>query len=113
MPLSSEVGDEFGARLGIPGIAAHRAIFGDGPVAGKTILVQGVLGAVGSLAAQLARWGDATVIGTVVRESDLDQAREGALSIPIADPLPLDQIAEAHDRVDAGPRERVLLAVPR
>ena len=35
-------------------------------------------------------------------------ASEGALSIPIGDPLPLDRIAEAHDRVDAGTRERVL-----
>jgi len=34
------------------------------------------------------------------------------LRIPIGDPLPLDRIAEAHDRVDAGARERVLLAIP-
>ena len=39
-------------------------------------------------------------------------AREGALSIPTSDPVPLDRIAEAHDRVDAGTRERVLLAIP-
>ena len=209
--LPSEVSGEIGACLGIPGITAHRAVFGDGPVAGKTILVQGVLGAVGSVAAQLARWAGATVIGTVTRESDLDQvgaavahavalnqaqpgeairsyapegvhriievafsdnadldaavaapdgviaayatrrdrpdfpfwpmlfanltirllgsddfpraakrqaavdlttaAREGALSIPTDDPLPLDHIAEAHDRVEAGTRERVLLAI--
>ena len=38
--------------------------------------------------------------------------REGALSIPTGDPMPLDRIAEAHDRVDAGTRERVLLAIP-
>src|SRR3954462_11747570 len=50
--LPAEVSDEIGACLGIPGITAHRAVFGDGPVAGKTILVQGMLGAVGSLAAQ-------------------------------------------------------------
>src|SRR5256885_9067292 len=210
--LPDEVSDEMGACPGIPGITAHRAIFGDGAVAGKTILVQGVLGAVGSLAAQLASWAGATVIGTVTRESDLDQvgaavaravalnqaqpdeairsyapegvhriievafsenadldaavaapdgviaayatrrdrpdfpfwpmlfanltirllgsddfpeaakrqaaadlttaAREGALSIPIAEPLPLDPIAEAHERVDAGPRQRVLLSIP-
>src|SRR5213596_2363520 len=73
--LPCEVSDEIGACLGIPGITAHRAIFGDGPVAGKTILVQGVLGAVGSVAAQLARWGRATVIGTVVRERDLSGRR--------------------------------------
>src|SRR5436309_117420 len=210
--LPCEVSDEIGACLGIPGITAHRAVFGDGPVAGKTILVQGVLGAVGSIAAQLARWGGATVIGTVLREGDLDQVdgavahavalsqaqpeeairahapegvhriievsfsdnadldaavaapdcviavyatrrdrpdfpfwpmlfanltirllgsddfpraakrqaavdlttatREGALSIPAGDPMPLDRIAEAHDRVDAGTRQRVLLAIP-
>ena len=39
-------------------------------------------------------------------------AREAALSIPIADPVPLDYIAEAHDRVDAGARQRILLAIP-
>jgi len=31
---------------------------------------------------------------------------------PIGDPLPLDRIAEAHDRVEVGARERVLLAIP-
>jgi NADPH2:quinone reductase len=210
--LPDGVGDEIGACLGIPGITAHRAVFADGPVAGKTILVQGVLGAVGLLAAQLARWGGATVIGTVRHSSDLDQvdasvaqavaldgqapaeairalapdgvhrivevafsdnadldagvvaadaviaayasrddrpdfpfwpmlfanvtirllgsddfpqaakrhaaedltaaARDGALSIPTSEPLRLDQIAEAHDRVHAGTRRRVLLAIP-
>jgi NADPH2:quinone reductase len=210
--LPDEVSDELGACLGIPGITAHRAVFADGPVTGKTILVHGVLGAVGSLAAQLARWGGATVIGTVTRERDLDlvtpavahtvaldqpdpidairanapegveriievafsdnadldaavaandaviaayatrhdrpeipfwpmlfanltirllgsddfpaaakhqaaadlttAAREGTLSIPIGEPLPLDQIATAHDRVDAGARQRVLVKIP-
>jgi NADPH:quinone reductase len=72
--LPDGVSDELGACLGIPGITAHRAVFGDGPVAGKTVLVQGVLGAVGSIAAQLARWGGAAVIGTVRRGGDLDRA---------------------------------------
>jgi NADPH2:quinone reductase len=210
--LPGEVGDELGACLGIPGITAHRAVFGDGPVAGRTVLVQGALGAVGSLAAQHARWGGATVIGTVTRSTDLDRlgaavahgvalddgqpaeairahapggvdrivevafsdnadldaavaapdaviaayatrrerpdfpfwpmlfanltirllgsddfpraarrqaaddltaaAREGALAIPIGEPLPLQQIAAAHERVEAGARERVLLSIP-
>jgi NADPH2:quinone reductase len=211
--LPEELSDEVGACLGIPGITAHRAVFGDGPVTGMTLLVHGVLGGVGSLAAQLARWGGARVIATVRRSSDieavgptlatdvvaLDQpdpagqvrryapdgvdrvvevafsdnvdldaavvadnaviaaygthddrppfpfrpllwanvtirllgsddfpraakreaasalttaARDGALSIPIGDPLPLDRIAEAHDRVDAGARERVLISLP-
>jgi NADPH:quinone reductase len=211
--LPDEVPDEVGACLGIPGITAHRAVFADGPVTGATVLVQGVLGAVGSLAAQLARWGGATVIGTVPRSDDLEQvstaavaytvaldqpdpaslirayapdgvdriievafsdnidldaavatnntviaayatrgdrpdfpfwpmlfdnitirllgsddfpvaarqqaavdltaaAGDGALSIPIGTPLPLERAAEAHDRVDAGTRDRVLLAIP-
>ena len=210
--LPGEVGDELGACLGIPGITAHRAVFGDGPVAGKTVLVQGVLGAVGSMAAQLARWGGATVIGTVRRaerprsrstlpsrtgwrwihsrpkrsvrtrpdgvhrivevafsdNADLDAAvaaadgviaaygtagpartsrsgrccsptsrsdcsaattsrarryarprptsrraaREGALTAPIGDRLPLADIAEAHERVEAGSRRRVLVSLP-
>ncbi|WP_369254688.1 ATP-binding protein [Streptomyces sp. R35] len=33
VPLPDHVGDELGASLGIPGITAHRAVFGDGPVA--------------------------------------------------------------------------------
>ena len=67
--LPDEVPDELGACLGIPGITAHRAVFADGPVAGATVLVQGVLGGVGALAAQLAHWGGATVIGTVRRSA--------------------------------------------
>jgi NADPH2:quinone reductase len=69
--LPGELTDELGAALGIPGITAHRAVFGDGEVAGRTVLVHGVLGAVGSLAAQLARWGGAIVVGTVRRTADL------------------------------------------
>ncbi|TKA04644.1 NADPH:quinone reductase [Actinacidiphila oryziradicis] len=72
VPLPDHLGDELGASLGIPGITAHRAVFGDGPVDGRFVLVHGVLGGVGSLASQLARWGGATVIGTVRRTADLD-----------------------------------------
>jgi NADPH:quinone reductase len=84
VPLADGVTDEIGACLGIPGITAHRAVFGDGPVAGKTVLVHGVLGSVSSLAAQLAHWGGATVIGTVVHTRDLDNVDTAAVSHPIA-----------------------------
>lgn len=80
VPLPDEVDDKVGACLGIPGITAHRAVFADGPVHGLTVLVHGVLGAVSSLAAQLAAWGGATVITTVRRRSDL-----AALTGPAAD----------------------------
>jgi NADPH2:quinone reductase len=210
--LPEEVPDEIGACLGIPGITAHQAVLGDSPIAGTSVLVHGVLGGVGSLAAQLARWRGATVIGTVRRSADLARvppgvahavaldepdpatairaaapdgvdrivevafsdnidldaavaklgtvitayasaderpdlpfwpllfanvtirllgsddfpdlakrqaaadltaaAREGALSVPVGEPLPLERAAEAHDRVEAGTRDRVVLAVP-
>ena len=211
--LPDGVADEVGACLGIPGITAHQAVFADGPVTGLTVLVQGVLGGVGTLAAQLAHRGGATIIGTVRRRGDLERvhasavahavaldqpdpagairaqapegvdriievafsdnvdldaavakndaviaayvtrsdrpdfpfwpmlfanltirlfgsddfpaaakqqaaadltaaAQDGDLAIPIGVPLPLEQVAEAHDRVDAGTRDRVLLRIP-
>jgi NADPH2:quinone reductase len=71
--LPGTVSDEIGACLGIPGITAHRAVFADGPVAGQVVLVHGVRGSVSSLAAQLARWAGATVIGTVRTEAETGQ----------------------------------------
>jgi NADPH2:quinone reductase len=38
-----------------------------------------------------------------------DAGRDGALAIKIGSPLPLDKVAEAHERVDRGSRERVLV----
>lgn len=71
VPLPDAVPDEVGATLGIPGITAHRAVFADGAVRDRVVLVHGVLGAVPSMAAHLARWGGATVIGTVRRTEEL------------------------------------------
>jgi NADPH2:quinone reductase len=72
VPLPDGVDDDVAAALGIPGVTAHRAVFADGSVRGRTVLVQGVRGAVGSMAAQLAVADGATVIGTVRRTADLD-----------------------------------------
>lgn len=71
--LPDAVSDQMGACLGIPGITAHRAVFADGPVSGQTILVHGVRGSVSSLAAQLARWAGAMVIGTVRTDAEVGQ----------------------------------------
>jgi NADPH2:quinone reductase len=75
--LPDHVSDELGACFGIPGITAHRAVFADGPVAGQTVLVHGVRGSVSSLAAQLARWGGATVIGTVRMGAEVALVSQG------------------------------------
>lgn len=101
--LPDGVADEVGACLGIPGITAHRAVFADGPVTGATVLVHGVLGGVGNLAAQLAHRAGATVIGTVRRSSDLDQLRGPAVTHAVAldGPDPAAAIrSHARDGVD-------------
>ncbi|MDA1129024.1 MAG: NADPH:quinone reductase [Chloroflexi bacterium] len=54
-----------GAGLGVPAMTAHRCVFADGPVTGKTVLVTGGAGAVGHYAIQQAKLGGATVISTV------------------------------------------------
>jgi NADPH:quinone reductase len=90
IPLPDHVSDDLGASLGIPGITAHRTVFADGPVDGKIVLVNGVLGGVGSLAAQLAAWGGATVIGTVRRATELNRVDPAvvahAVALDTADP---------------------------
>jgi len=54
-----------GASLGVPAMTAHRAVFGPGPVRGRSVLVTGGAGAVGFYAIQLARWAGARVLATV------------------------------------------------
>lgn len=77
--LPDTVSFGYGACLGIAGLTAHRALFSDGPVEGKTVLVAGGAGAVGSMATQLAAWGGATVLATVRNPEDVRRAsRAGA-----------------------------------
>jgi NADPH2:quinone reductase len=76
VPLPEGVGFAAGACLGIPASTAHHAVFADGPVARKTVLVTGGAGAVGHYAIQLARWGGARVLATVSSESKAEHARE-------------------------------------
>ena len=96
---------DLGACLGIPGITAHRCVFGDGPVAGKRVLVHGVLGAVSSLAAQLARGDGASVVGTVRRTADIRNVDATICEMVVAldDPHPAaairDLFPDGADRV--------------
>lgn len=53
------------ACFGIPAMTAWDAVYRDGPVAGKTVLVTGGAGTVGRYAVQMARLGGARVITTV------------------------------------------------
>jgi NADPH2:quinone reductase len=102
VPLPENVPPDQGACLGIPGITAHRAVHVAGPVAGRTVLVQGAAGAVGLCAVQLARFAGARVIGTVRSSSDEETARTaGAHQVVLTDgELPARVRALAPDGVD-------------
>ncbi len=64
-----------GACLGIPCMTAHRCLFADGPLAGKTVLVTGGAGVVAHYAIQLAKWAGATVVTTVSSDAKAAHAR--------------------------------------
>src|SRR5580693_5273589 len=63
--LPDGVSAELAASLGVPALTAHRCLFADGPVAGKTVLVAGGAGAVGHFAIELAKFAGARVAATV------------------------------------------------
>lgn len=64
-----------GACLGVPATTAHFAVFADGPVRDRTLLVAGGAGAVGHYAVQFAAWGGAEVVATVSSERKAEHAR--------------------------------------
>jgi NADPH:quinone reductase len=65
VPLPDGASAELGASLGVPAMTAHRALFADGPVGGKNVLVAGGAGAVGHYAIELAKFAGARVAATV------------------------------------------------
>lgn len=74
--LPESAGFDAGACLGIPAMTAHQCVLANGPVTGRTVLVQGGAGAVGWYAVQIARLEGARVIATVSREEQAVKARE-------------------------------------
>jgi len=74
-PLPDHLSFTAAATLGIPAMTAWCCLFGDGPIAGQTVLVTGGAGAVGHYAVQLAKWGGARVIATVSSSFKAEQAR--------------------------------------
>jgi NADPH2:quinone reductase len=72
-----------GACLGVPAMTAHRCVFADGPVAGRTVLVTGGAGAVGFYAIQFAAQGGARVIATVSSAAQAKLAREAGARLVI------------------------------
>ena len=104
VPLPDGASFELGASLGVPAMTAHRALFADGPVSGKTVLVAGGAGAVGHYAIELAKWAGARVVTTVSGERKAElAAKAGAdLVVNYRDTDAIDQVrafAPVVDRV--------------
>jgi len=84
VPLPDGTSFAEGACLGIPAMTAHYALMSDGPLIGKTVLVQGGAGAVGFYAIQIAKWaGAAPVIATVSRPEQAVQAKAAGADLVI------------------------------
>ncbi len=94
VPLPGGASAELGASLGVPAITAHRCLFADGPIGGKTVLVAGGAGAVGHFAIELAKRAGARVVTTVSGPEKAElAAKAGAdLVVNYRDPDAADQI---------------------
>ena len=106
-PLPDDVSFAAGATLGIPCMTAWCCLFGDGPIAGRTVLVTGGAGAVGHYAVQLAKWGGARVIATVSSPLKAEQARLAGADL-IVDYKAEDVIAKALAFTDQRGVDRVV-----
>ena len=102
VPLPDGASFELGASLGVPAMTAHRCLFADGPVNGKTVLVAGGAGAVGHFAIQLARHAGARVITTVSGPEKAELARQAGAEhvVNYRDPDAAGQIKAIAERVD-------------
>jgi NADPH:quinone reductase len=112
VPLPDGASFELGASLGVPALTAHRCLFADGPVTGKTVLVAGGAGAVGHYAIELAKHAGARVAATVSTPEKAElAAKAGAdLVVNYRDAGAPDQIREflsATDRPSADDRPEV------
>jgi NADPH2:quinone reductase len=75
-PLPAGLSMVQGACLGVPCLTAHLALFSDGPIEGKTVLVQGGAGAVGMAALRFASKAGARVFATGSSEAKRKAAQE-------------------------------------
>ncbi len=102
VPLPDGASLELGASLGVPAMTAHRCLFADGPVDGKTVLVAGGAGAVGHFAIQLARRAGARVITTVSGPEKAELARQAGADqvVNYRDPDAAGRIRAVAPRVD-------------
>jgi NADPH2:quinone reductase len=104
VPLPDNVSFAQGACLGIPVMTAHRCVYADGDVSGKTIVISGGAGRVGNYAIQFAKSSGAKVIATIVSEESRAACLEAGADAVIngRDEDAAEQILAANggDRVD-------------
>ncbi len=74
--LPDQADFSIGACIGIPIMTAHRCVFADGDIKGKTILVTGASGRVGHYAVQWAKLFGARVIGTAGNKHQCQLAKD-------------------------------------
>lgn len=80
--LSANAAFDVGACLGIPAMTAHRCVFADGDVDGRTIMITGGAGRVGHYAIQWASQAGARVIATASNQPDVEACLSaGATSV--------------------------------
>jgi len=79
--LPANTSYEIGASLGIPALTAHRCLFADGDLKGRSVLVHGGAGVVGSAAIHLAKWAGAWVAATVLDAAQGAIAREAGADL--------------------------------
>jgi NADPH2:quinone reductase len=93
---------ELGACLGVPAMTAHRALFADGPVEGKDVLVAGGAGAVGHFAIELAKFSGARVAATVSgpQKAELAAAAGADLVVNYRDPDAVEQLRAFAPQMD-------------
>jgi NADPH2:quinone reductase len=93
---------ELGASLGVPALTAHRCLFADGDVAGRTVMVTGGAGAVGHFAIELAKHRGARVVTTVsgLAKADLARAAGADLVVNYREPDALERVRAFTERVD-------------
>ncbi|HUQ25299.1 MAG TPA: NADPH:quinone reductase [Burkholderiales bacterium] len=82
-PLPDGADFAAGACMGIPAMTAHQALFSEGGLKNKSVLVTGGAGAVGHYAIQMAKWSGARVATTVSSEEKAKLAKEAGADLVI------------------------------
>ena len=96
-----------GACLGVPAMTAHYAVFSDGSVRGKTVLIQGGGGVVGHFAIQFAVSGGARVIATAGSAKRKSHALEAG-AIKVLDRKDSDIINKIYEITDGKGVDRIV-----